>query len=147
VVILTSFNLIRNESVNRKFLITRGIYILALIITILLGLGSRKYSFFLPNFLAENSGDALWAMMIYFGFRFLLVRQGFAPSIWLSLSFCFGIEFSQLYHAEWINQLRSTTLGALILGKGFLWVDLIRYSTGIVFAALLDKLALIVYYR
>jgi hypothetical protein len=43
-----------------------------------------------------------------------------------------------LYQEDWINQIRGTILGALILGKGFLTVDLIRYITGIVIASSLD---------
>lgn len=119
---------------------TRIAYIIAIVITILLGLASRKYSNLLPAFVAENAGDALWAMMVYFGFRFLLVRKSLLTSLFFSLLFSFGIEFSQLYQDDWINQIRGTTLGALILGHGFLAVDLIRYTTGIIIATVFDKL-------
>ena len=34
------------------------------------------------------------------------------------------VEESQLYHASWIDSIRGTTLGALVLGHGFLWSDL-----------------------
>ncbi len=37
----------------------------------------------------------------------------------ISLMFCYGIEASQLYHAEWIDSMRATTLGGLVLGYGF----------------------------
>ena len=117
-------------------------YLLAIVITILLGLASRKWSDLLLPFLAQNAGDVLWAMMVYFGFRFLLVRKSTLTAIWLSLLFSFGIEFSQLYQEDWINQIRGTSLGALILGKGFLVVDLIRYTAGIIIATALDKMAL-----
>jgi glycopeptide antibiotics resistance protein len=79
-------------------------------------------------------------MMVYFGFRFLLVRKSIFIAIGLSFLFCFGIEFSQLYQEDWINQIRGTILGALVLGKGYLTVDLVRYSVGIILAAVLDKL-------
>jgi hypothetical protein len=115
---------------------------IAVLITIILGLASRKFSDLLPVFLAENAGDMLWAMMVYFGFRFLLVRKTLLTAITLSLFFSYLIEFSQLYQADWINQLRGTVLGALILGKGYLTVDLIRYAAGIILAAVLDKVTL-----
>lgn len=115
---------------------------IAVAITILLGLASRKFSHLLLLFVAQNAGDVLWAMMVYFGFRFLLVRTSLLPAILLSFLFSFGIEFSQLYQANWINQMRDTVLGALILGKGFLTVDLIRYASGILIATVLDKVAL-----
>jgi glycopeptide antibiotics resistance protein len=118
----------------------RIIYLLTLIIVIILGLASRIYGQSLPRFVAENAGDMLWAMMVYFGFRFLFVRRGIPFAAFLSFLFSFGIEFSQLYQAEWINQVRSTVIGALVLGHGFLVVDLFRYSAGIFIAAFLDYL-------
>lgn len=119
----------------------RIVYLVAVGITIVLGLASRKFSYLLPLFVARNAGDALWAMMVYFGFCFLLVRKSLFLAFCLSIFFSFGIEFSQLYQADWINQIRNTVLGALILGKGFLIMDLIRYSEGILIAVLLDKMA------
>lgn len=103
-----------------------------------LGLASRRYASNLPLFIADNAGDALWAMMIYFGFRFLFPKRSPNFALIGSILFSFGIEFSQTYQAEWIQTLRSTTLGALVLGKGFLLVDLIRYTTGIFIGCLLD---------
>ncbi|MEQ6353403.1 DUF2809 domain-containing protein [Lysinibacillus sp. M3] len=116
----------------------RIIYLIAIAITISLGLASRNWSTLLPSFVAPNAGDILWAMMVYFGFRLLLVRKSVLTAILLSFLFSFGIEFSQLYQEDWINQIRGTTLGALILGKGFLKEDLVRYSAGIIIATILD---------
>ncbi|WP_090765442.1 DUF2809 domain-containing protein [Bacillus sp. OK048] len=115
---------------------------MAVVLTIFLGLASRKFAHQLIPFIAENAGDVLWAMMVYFGFRFLFVRKRLFTAILFSFLFSFGIEFSQLYQEDWINQLRGTVVGALILGKGFQMVDLIRYTTGIILAAGLDKVTL-----
>ncbi|RUL54171.1 DUF2809 domain-containing protein [Lysinibacillus antri] len=127
---------VKNE---RTIFHLRLIYLLAAVVTIVLGLASRKYSLLLPEFVAQHSGDLLWAMMIYFGFRFLFVRKRIRTALLLSFLFSFGIEFSQLYQEEWINQIRSTLLGALILGKGFLTIDLLRYTGGIIVATVIDK--------
>ncbi|WP_369802649.1 DUF2809 domain-containing protein [Psychrobacillus sp. OK032] len=124
----------------RKMRIT---YIIGIIITIFLGLASRKYSHFLSPFVAQNAGDVIWAMMVYFGFRFLLVRKSIIIAIWLSLFFSFVIEFSQLDQGNWIKQIRGTSLGALILGKGYLMVDLMRYTMGIMLATFLDIVSLV----
>lgn len=118
---------------------SRIVYLAATVMTVLLGLASRKFSSSLPLFLAENAGDALWAMMVYFGFRFLFERKRLFISICLSFLFSFGIEFSQLYQVDWLNQIRATTIGALILGKGFLMIDLVRYTAGIIIATIMDK--------
>lgn len=56
----------------------------------------------------------------------------------LAFLFSFFIEFSQLYQADWINQIRATTLGGLVLGYGFLYADLVSYSIGISAAFALD---------
>lgn len=115
------------------------VYSCAVLTAIVLGLGSRKYSDYLPQLAASHLGDALWAAMVYFGFRLLLTRKKLSCSLLLSFSFSFIIEFSQLYQTVWINEVRSTVPGGLILGKGFLWIDLIRYTAGISGAYALDR--------
>lgn len=125
----------------------RLFYIAAMAVTILLGLSSRKYSQHIPLFAADHAGDLLWAMMIYFGFRFLMVRMRLRLALICSFAFSFGIEFSQLYQEDWINHIRNTALGGLILGKGFLFIDLVRYTAGILIAALLDKGMLLYHQR
>jgi glycopeptide antibiotics resistance protein len=132
---------------NPRYRNMRIAYMIAVVITILLGLASRKFSQHLLLFIADNAGDVLWAMMIYFGFRFFLVRKSLLTAIWISVSFCFFIEFSQLYQEDWINQIRDTLLGALILGKGFLTVDLLRYTAGIIIATVVDRVTLMLTLR
>ncbi|WP_313894426.1 DUF2809 domain-containing protein [Psychrobacillus sp.] len=117
---------------------SRMVYLIAIIITIVLGLASRKLPF-LPLFVEQHAGDVLWAMMVYFGFRFLFVRKSMLTAVLFSFLFSFSIEISQLYQEDWINQIRGTLLGSLILGKGFLPIDLVRYSVGIMIGAALDK--------
>ncbi len=110
----------------------RALYLLAMLVVMLLGLSSRTYADSLPLFWAEHAGDALWAAMVYLLFRMLLPDYRTWTCALGALLFSFGIEFSQLYRAEWIDALRSTTGGALVLGRGFLTLDLIRYTVGIV---------------
>lgn len=116
----------------------RVIYFFMTFIAMLLGLASRKYMPIFPDAIAPFIGDALWAMMVYFGVRFLCPRNDLLRGFLLAISFSFAIEFSQLYQADWVNQLRATTLGGLILGHGFLIADLISYSIGIVLGTLID---------
>ena len=42
---------------------------------------------------------------------------------------------SQLYHAPWIDAIRDTLPGALVLGYGFLWSDLACYAAGVALGA------------
>lgn len=55
-----------------------------------------------------------------------------------SLALAFLVEISQLYHARWIDSIRQTALGGLVLGFGFLWTDLVCYSVGIVTGSLTE---------
>ena len=109
----------------------RFYYLGLIVFIIILGLCSRKYSQFLPGFIAEYSGDTLWALMVFFIFRFIFPKHTIFKTAVVSLIFSFAIEFSQLYQADWINNIRSIKYAGLILGYGFLWSDLICYSAGI----------------
>ena len=109
----------------------RLLYAMFTIVVIILGLSSRKFAFALPDLLNEYLGDALWALMIFTGFGFLFPKIETKKLAFISLIFCYGIEISQLYHAEWIDSIRATTLGGLVLGYGFLWSDLVAYTIGV----------------
>jgi hypothetical protein len=117
-------------------------YALVVVLVVALGLASRKFADSLPLFVAEHAGDALWAAMVYFGLRFLFPLNSPWFAALASLLFSFAIEFSQLYQADWIVSLRHTTLGALVLGRGFLALDLLRYSAGVLLALLADSIVL-----
>lgn len=101
-------------------------YLVALAITIAIGLLSRK----MPYVPAET-GDALWAVMVFCMCRAIMVRKRLAIIALISLLISYCVEFSQLIQWNWLTQLRSTTFGHLILGQGFLWKDLAAYSIGI----------------
>ncbi|TQK63965.1 uncharacterized protein DUF2809 [Brevibacillus sp. AG162] len=116
----------------------RVAYIVTVFAVMALGLGSRVFADVLPVFVAEHFGDALWASMIYFGFRTCYAHKKISFALWCSLAFCFAIEGSQLYQAGWLTYLRETTIGALVLGKGFLTADLVRYTAGTVVSSLID---------
>ncbi|ALL24262.1 DUF2809 domain-containing protein [Bacillus tropicus] len=109
----------------------RLLYAMFTILVIILGLSSRKFAFALPALLNDYLGDALWALMIFIGFGFLFPKIETKKLAFISLMFCYGIEVSQLYHAEWIDSIRATTLGGLVLGYGFLWSDLVAYTIGV----------------
>lgn len=70
---------------------------------------------------------------------FYLYKKSLAWAVGWSVVFCFGIEFSQLYQADWIVEIRRTVIGSLILGRGFLTIDLCRYVIGIAIAYGVDK--------
>lgn len=117
----------------------RLVYGLLTVAVLLLGLASRRYSAWLPPFVHAYVGDVLWTLMVFLGFAMLFKRQPTRTIAWLALLFSFGIEISQLYHAPWLDNLRATRLGGLVLGFGFLWTDLFCYSVGIAVGVLVDR--------
>jgi hypothetical protein len=108
-------------------------YIFIFIAIIGLGLLSRKITG-IPFFI----GDVLYASMMYFLIRILLVRKSHIKVSLIALSLCFLIEISQLCQADWINAIRGTGLGRLTLGSGFLWSDLVAYTAGVLVAVFTD---------
>jgi len=105
----------------------------------LLGLTSRVSFITLPEFLNTYAGDTLWALMVFWLFRTLQPSASLLQSFILAICFSFSIEFSQFYHAPWIDNIRSTQLGGLVLGFGFKLSDLLCYSIGIGVGYILNK--------
>ena len=103
----------------------------------IIGLASRKFSAS-GSFVYDHVGDAIWAGMIYFGFRMILIDSEAKKSLISAFIFSYLIEISQLYQADWVNEIRHTLLGGLVLGFGFLWSDLVMYAIGIFTAFGLD---------
>ena len=109
----------------------RLLYAVMIIIVIILGLCSRKMANVIPDFLNTYLGDALWALMIFIAVGFIFRKMETKAVALIGILFCYLIELSQLYHANWIDNIRKTTLGGLILGYVFSWRDLVAYAIGI----------------
>ena len=118
----------------------RIFYILAVVVVIPNGLASRKFARHLPEIINQYLGDALWALMIYLIVAFLFKNRSIKWVALYSILFCYMIEISQLYHVEWIDQIRNTWLGGLVLGFGFLWSDLLAYTIGVGLGVLAETL-------
>ena len=100
----------------------RWIYLAIISAIIVLGLASRKHGDILPEFIAEYSGDTLWAAMVYCGIRFLFPSLSILKTIVISLLFSYCIEISQLYQADWANTVR-----------------MICYTVGVSLSAVIDS--------
>lgn len=109
-----------------------------IIIVIILGLASRRYGEKLPAWLATYSGDVLWGLMVYFIVGFLMPKQKLRYTALIAFVFSVLIEFSQLYHAPWIDTIRGYRLGGLLLGFGFLWSDITCYAVGVIFGVIIE---------
>jgi len=130
--------LISTRKPTRKRGRSRPLYALLAIFVIATGLFWRSGIIPLPGWLSNYGGDALWALMVFLGCGFLFTRATTLTIALLSLTFAWGVEFSQLYRAPWIDSIRATVPGRLVLGNTFAWPDLLAYVVGIAFGALAE---------
>ncbi len=100
--------------------------LIGIIVLIPLGLYSRHL-----KWIPEETGDALWAMMVFCLWRIILVKQSLRLVAIISLTHSFLVEFSQILRWSWLVSFRSTFIGHMMLGQGFLWTDLLAYLIGI----------------
>ena len=114
--------------------------LLLFIVMVLLGLGAHYFHDSLPAFLSAYAGTVLWAWAVFLLFALIFRRaKTWLPAL-CALVVSFGIEFSQMYHAPWIDTLRANPVGELILGSQFDWTDLVCYAVGILIALVVDAL-------
>ena len=117
----------------------RRLYAAVALLVLVLGLATRPLRHVLPPGVAENTGDTLWAVFVYL-LAALVWRQ--VPTRTLAVGvalFSAAIETSQLYSAPWIDRIRDTTLGGLVLGYGFSWGDLLCYVIGVCLCAIAEQ--------
>ena len=111
---------------------SRPLYAVLILLTVAAGLASRSsLAAQLPAFVAIYAGDTLWALTLFLVLGFSFPRTGPGLLAIVALTLAFFVEFSQLYQARWINAVRDSRVGALVLGRGFLWSDLICYAAGV----------------
>jgi len=117
---------------------SRLAYFVGAVFIVFLGLASRRYAAALPVFIAEYAGDTLWALMVFAIVGFLAPRWSSLRVAAVALAVAYVVEASQFYHAPWIESLRGTRLGGLVLGFGFLWTDLVCYAVGVMLGVMLE---------
>jgi len=106
-------------------------YLLAALTTVALGLTSRSGLHVFPQALSKYPGDVFWALLVF------LILAIVKP-VWSTRALAilaFGIscldEVSQLYQAPWIDSIRATAPGHILLGSAFSWLDILAYAVGI----------------
>ena len=109
-------------------------------VVIVAGLCWRSTTNPVSPFWHKYGGNTLWALLIFLGFRCLLIRASIRCVTLISLAFCFAVEFSQLYHAPWIDSIRNTRLGALAPGSGFNAPDLFAYAVGVAIGGVIETI-------
>jgi hypothetical protein len=109
----------------------RILWLVPIAVVVLLGLGPRRLAARLPGIVAAYTWDTLWATAAFLGFGLFLPRAStWRIGLQAMLVFLL-VEVSQLSKAPWLDTIRRTTIGGLVLGYGFVWGDLARYVVGV----------------
>lgn len=107
------------------------------IATIILGLAVHRLA--APGAARDIAGDALWAAMMFWWVTALTPATSPGRRAVVALAISWAVEFSQLSRAPWLEALRSTRLGPLVLGTGFDPRDLASYTAGVLVAWFLAR--------
>ena len=113
-----------------------------MIVITVFGLPARIIEDQLPTGYVQYFGDYLWAMLLFFGFALIFQNTRTFKVAIITLLFTYGIEVSQLFHPQWLENLRRIKLFALVLGFTFLWSDIVAYTLGISTGALIENFLL-----
>jgi hypothetical protein len=116
----------------------RLIYLTLIPIVIVAAFATRSGWPWMPGLVVEYGGDTLWALMVFMVLRAIGPGKSPVQAALLALIISYLGEISQLYHAPWIDAIRSYRLGGVLLGFGFLWSDLVCYTVGILAGAAIE---------
>ena len=97
---------------------------------------------FLPPAARDILGDALWAMMIVWWIGVLAPTLPLRTRGLAAFVVCAAVELSQRWRAPWLDALRSTLPGHLVLGSGYHPRDFLAYAAGVIAAIVVARLTL-----
>jgi uncharacterized membrane protein len=107
----------------------RAALLLTIVIIIPLGYWLR-FSPLLPWWVADISGSLAYQILCIAIVQFCFPKVSIAKTAIGVFLFSCAIEFLQLYQPAWLQAIRATLLGRLILGNTFLWEDFPPYALG-----------------
>ncbi len=117
----------------------RRTYIIAAATTVAVGLTVFRLGIGLAPAPRDILGDALWAMMMFWAISAITPGTPRPLRVLAAAGVCYGVEFSQLLHASWLDAFRATGIGHLMLGSGFDPRDLLAYTVGVLAAFAIDR--------
>jgi hypothetical protein len=106
------------------------IYSLLFIFCVWLALATRRHPEWFYHLIAKYGGDTIWAGEFLFFLRILFPQAKLFRLAVFNYLFGVIVEVSQLWHTPWLDAIRHTQIGKLMLGVGFVWSDLLCYAVG-----------------
>ena len=84
------------------------------------------------------AGDACWAMAAYAVIRLIVPEGSIARVAIAAILAAWIVELTQLIRFQWLDEARAETMLGLLIGRGFVWSDLLVYVVGVGFAAMIE---------
>ena len=108
--------------------------LLFLLLLIPVGLLTKVYTGPLGVWVNHSLGGIIY-VIFWSLFLYLLYPQGHPLTIaGIILLITCILEYAQLWHPAWLEQLRQSFLGRAMLGTSFSWLDYIHYIIGFIFS-------------
>jgi hypothetical protein len=127
------------DGVSRDAGPPRLAYIGLAIATVVAGLAVHLAGGRLDPAARDVIGDALWAAMMTWWISAAVPAAPIAGRGLGAVAVSFAVEFSQLLRTPFLDAVRRTVPGHLVLGSGFDPRDLAAYAVGVLVAALIDR--------
>jgi hypothetical protein len=93
----------------------------------------------LPGPVVKYGGSLLWGAMVYFLVAIRASGRSRTALALTALAIAVCVELVRLVHTPWLDALRLTTAGALLLGRIFSVWNMVAYAAGILCALGLDR--------
>lgn len=115
----------------RNLLAHRIVLLAAVLITGVFGFWMRFKAPISPD-ARDNSGGVLYVVFFVLAVAFLIpLTRAWRIALAVFLATC-ALEFLQLWHPRWLEQIRATFIGRCLLGTTFGWSDFPPYAIGAV---------------
>lgn len=118
---------------------SRPVLLVVLAAVVAAGLASRAPP--LADVLVAQTGDGLYAAAVFVVLALLVPGATSARLAATAFLICALVEWAQRLQWPWLVELRRTRVGALLLGQGFLWADMLAYAVAAFAAGALDHVA------
>ena len=107
---------------------------IAMAVCVGLGLLTKIYQGPFDGWIKGSSGGIFYVLFFCLFARFVFSKTSHIVLVVGVLLATCAVEFSQLYQAQWLNQIRANHWARLLLGNQFAWSDFPPYLVGAVIA-------------
>lgn len=116
---------------NQTLQLERKLALFICILAVCMCLGYAWFRQDLPDWWRSSGGGIPYTFFfVTFFFGLLPKRSLLEFFVCLAIGWSCTAEFLQLWQAKWLVELRSSSLGAALLGSSFTWSDLPPYFLG-----------------